>query len=65
MHSPRETTNDFYHNNRHLTVFLRQSSRFDTQEILSILLDPELEEERICKTGLHTGFFLEGRGSHG
>ena len=48
--TPRETTNDFYHNNYHLPVFSRQSSRFDTQEILSILLDPDLKEEHICKT---------------
>ena len=48
--TPRETTNDFYHNNHHLPVFSRQSSRFDTQEILSILLDPDLKEELICRT---------------
>ena len=46
----RETADDFYHNNHHLPVFSRRSSRFDTQEILSILLDPELKEECICKT---------------
>ena len=50
--SLRETTDDFYHSNYRLPVFSRQSSRFDTQEILSFLLDPELKEDCICKTQL-------------
>ena len=50
--TPRETNNDFYHNKHHLPVFSHQSSRFDTQEIVSILLDPDLKEEHICKTQL-------------
>ena len=37
VHSPRETTNDFYHNNRHLPMFSRRSSRFDTQEIFMVI----------------------------
>ena len=50
MLNPVETPEEFYHNNRNLPVFSHQSSRFDTQEMLSILLDPDLKEERICKT---------------
>ena len=47
VESPNE---DYYHDNPSLPVFSRQSPRFDTQEMLSILLDPNLKDERICKT---------------
>ena len=47
---PVETPEEFYHNNHNLPVFSHQSSRFNTQEMLSILLDPNLKECIICKT---------------
>ena len=41
--------NDFYHQNKKMPVYSRSSTRFDTQEIINILLDPELSEDKICK----------------
>lgn len=41
---------DFYHENCNLPVYSRQQSRFDTQEIITILLDPDLQQEQVCKT---------------
>ena len=41
--------NDFYLGNIKLPVYSRQCSRFDTQEIMMILLDPDLKDERVCK----------------
>ena len=39
---------DFYHPN--LPAYSRQSTRYDTQEIVSILLDPHMKDDRVCKT---------------
>ena len=33
-----------------LPVYSRSTARFDTQELVNILLDPDLKEEKICKT---------------
>ena len=41
---------DFYHGNCNLPVFSRQQSRFATQEIITILLDPDLKDEQVCTT---------------
>ena len=37
---------DFYHGNCNLPVFSRQH----TQEIITILLDPDLKDEQVCTT---------------
>ena len=41
---------DFYHGNSDLSVYSRCTTRLDTQELVSILLDPDLKQEKICKT---------------
>lgn len=41
---------DFYHDNSNLPVYSRCTTRLDTQELVTILLDPDLKEEKICKT---------------
>ena len=41
---------DFYHGDCNLPVYSRQQSRFDTQEIITILLDPDLKDEQVCKS---------------
>ena len=41
---------DYYRGNELLHVYSRSTKRFDTQEIVNILLDPDLKEEKICKT---------------
>ena len=41
---------DYYHDNHNLPVYSRQQSRFDTHDIITILLDPDLCDERVCKT---------------
>jgi len=45
----RAPINDFYHQNKKIPVYSRSSTRFDTQEIINILLDPDLSEDKICK----------------
>ena len=39
---------DFYRPN--LPTYSRKSTRYDTQEIVSILLDPDMKGDRVCKT---------------
>ena len=39
---------DFYHGNRNLPVYSRSAVRYDTQEVVTILLDPELSANKIC-----------------
>ena len=50
MKTKIEECEDFYHSNRMLPVYSHQQSRFDTQDIISILLNPELKNERVCKS---------------
>ena len=40
---------DNYNGNRKLPVYSRSTTRFDTQEAVNILLDPELDKDKICK----------------
>ena len=40
--------NDYYHDNKQLPVYIRQSTRLDTLEMADILLDPNMMEGRIC-----------------
>ena len=41
---------DFYNGNRKLSVYSCCTVRLDTQELVTILLDPDLKQEKICKT---------------
>ena len=41
---------DYYHNNHNLPVYSQQQSRFDTHDIIAILLDPDICDEQVCKT---------------
>lgn len=41
---------DFYHGNSNLPVYSRCTTRLDTQDLVTILLDPDLKQEKICKT---------------
>ena len=43
-----DTMEDFYHGNKNLPVYLRQTSRLDTQEIAEILLEPNMDEKMLC-----------------
>ena len=53
---------DFYHGNSKLPVYSRCATRLDTQELVTILLDPDLKQEKICKTQLvvveHNAVFI-------
>jgi len=44
--SPKD---DYYNDNIKLPVYSRSSTRFDTQEIVNVLLDPELNDGKICQ----------------
>ena len=39
---------DIYHDNPKLPVYSRTSARLDTHNIVNALLDPELEESKVC-----------------
>ena len=41
-------SDDFYHGNKKLPVYLCQSSRLETQEIVRILLDLDVDEKMLC-----------------
>lgn len=41
---------DFYNGNRKLPVYSHCTARLDTQELVTILLDPDLKQEKTCKT---------------
>ena len=41
---------DFYHGNGKLPVYSRCATRLDTQELVTILLDPDLKQEKTCNT---------------
>ena len=40
----------FYNGNTKLPVYSVQASRYDTQEMVMILLDPDLDSDLVCKT---------------
>ena len=44
------TESKFYNGNNKLPVYSVQASRFDTQEMVMILLDPDLDPDLVCKT---------------
>ena len=44
------TESKFYNGNKKLPVYSVQASRFDTQEMIMILLDPKLDPDLICQT---------------
>lgn len=39
---------DHYHGNKKLPVYLRQSRRLDTQDMAGILLEPNMDEQMLC-----------------
>ena len=39
---------DLYHDNSKLPVYSRTSARMDAHDIVNALLDPELEESKVC-----------------
>ena len=43
-----DVVEDFYHGNKKLPVYLRQSRRLDTQDIAEILLEPSMDEKKLC-----------------
>ena len=40
--------NDLYHDNPKLPVYCRTADRLDTRDIVNALLDPELEDSKVC-----------------
>ena len=39
---------DFYHDNKNLPVYSQSTVRYDTREVITILLDPDLTSSKIC-----------------
>ena len=44
------SNDDFYHGNSKLPVYSNCTTRLCTQELVAILLDPDLKPEKICET---------------